>query len=197
MIININNLTFIQLIKQRKAGMKIIKKYKVFSGDFSNFFITEFEDKNGKLQNWEYLERSKDTKAVVINAYHKDRIILVKQFRYPINMYSIEYPAGLIDKGETPESTAVRELLEETGYDGIVTRVSPPLCTSAGITGEIVYLIDMNITSEKKHQMLDESEEIEVLEFSRDNIKTELPEYLKAHPDCSLDSKVWAAYFEK
>ena len=175
--------------------MKIIKKYKVFDGKYSNFYITEFEDKFGNIQKWEYLERSKDTRAVVINAYHKDKIILVKQFRYPINMFSIEFPAGLIDNGETPESTAVRELLEETGYEGIITRVSPPLCTSAGITGEIVYLIDMKVTSEKKHQTLDESEEIEVLEFNRAKIKTELPEYLKAHPDCSLDSKVWAMFF--
>jgi 8-oxo-dGTP pyrophosphatase MutT (NUDIX family) len=98
--------------------LKIIKKYKVYNGQYSNFFITEFEDKHGNIKKWEYLERSKDTKAVVINAYHKDKIILVKQFRYPINMYnmySIEFPAGLIDDGETPESTAVRELLEETG----------------------------------------------------------------------------------
>ncbi|MBU4486075.1 MAG: NUDIX hydrolase [Candidatus Delongbacteria bacterium] len=177
--------------------MKIIKKYKVFNGDFSNLFITEFEDKLGNLKKWEFIERSKDTRVVVINAFHKDKIVLVKQFRFPINMYSIEFPAGLIDDGETPESTAVRELLEETGYKGIVTNVSPPLCTSAGITGEIVYLIDMDITSEKKHQTLDESEEIEVLEFSRESIKSELTEYLKAHPDCSLDSKVWATYFEK
>jgi 8-oxo-dGTP pyrophosphatase MutT (NUDIX family) len=177
--------------------LKIIKKYKVYNGQYSNFFITEFEDKHGKLHKWEFLERSNNTKAVVINAYHKDKIILVKQFRYPINMYSIEFPAGLIDDGETPESTAVRELLEETGYEGIISSVSPPLCTSAGITGEIIYLIDMKVTSEKKHQTLDESEEIEVLEFSRDKIKTELPEYLKSHPDCSLDARVWTAYFAR
>jgi 8-oxo-dGTP pyrophosphatase MutT (NUDIX family) len=176
--------------------MKIIKKHKVFDGDFSSFFITEFEDRLGKLQKWEFLERTRDTKAVVINAYHKDKIILVKQFRYPINMFSIEFPAGLIDNGESPETTALRELLEETGYKGKVTSVSPPLCTSAGITSEIIYLVDIEITSGGE-QELDDSEEIEVLEFNRRNVKAELTDYLKAFPDCSLDARVWAAYFEQ
>jgi 8-oxo-dGTP pyrophosphatase MutT (NUDIX family) len=176
--------------------MKLIRKYKVFDGKYSNFFITEFEDKHGKLHKWEFLERSNDTKAVVVNAYHKDKIILVKQFRYPINMFSIEFPAGLIDKGETPESTAVRELLEETGYTGEITSVSPPLCTSAGITSEVIYSIQMEITSERAAQQLESSEEIEVLEFSRDNFKAEIIQYLQKHPDSILDARVWSAFCE-
>lgn len=197
MIININNITFIELINQWKADMKIIKRYKVFDGKYSNFYITEFEDKNGSLQKWEFLERANDTKAVVVNAYHKDKIILVKQFRYPINMFSIEFPAGLIDKGETPETTAVRELLEETGYRGKITSVSPPLCTSAGITSEIIYSVQMTITSERKAQQLESAEEIEVLEFSRDNFKKEIIEYLQIHPDTILDARVWSAFCER
>ena len=176
--------------------MKIIKKYKVFDGDYSNFFITEFEDKTGAVKKWEFLERARDTKAVVVNAYHEDKIILVKQFRFPINMYSIEFPAGLIDEGETPVQTALRELVEETGYNGEVTSVSPPLCTSAGITSEIIYMVDIKVTS-NGGQRLDDTEEIEVLEFDRKNIKTELTDYLETFPDCSLDARVWAAYFEE
>lgn len=176
--------------------MKILKKYKVFDGKYSNFFITEFEDKTGAVKKWEFLERARDTKAVVVNAYHEDKVILVKQFRYPINMFSIEFPAGLIDKGETPEATALRELLEETGYKGEITSVSPPLCTSAGITSEIIYMVDIKVTS-KSEQELDDSEEIEVLEFDRHDVKAELTDYLKAYPDCSLDARVWAAYFEE
>jgi 8-oxo-dGTP pyrophosphatase MutT (NUDIX family) len=177
--------------------LKIIKKYKVYNGQYSNFFITEFEDKHGNIKKWEYLERSKDTKAVVINAYHKDKIILVKQFRYPINMYSIEFPAGLIDDGETPESTAVRELLEETGYRGEITSVSPQLCTSAGITSEIIYSVQMTVTSERTAQQLESAEEIEVLEFSRNNFKKEITAYLEKHPDTILDARVWSAFCEK
>jgi ADP-ribose pyrophosphatase len=42
--------------------------------------------------------------------------IIIEQFRPPVNAYVIELPAGLIDPKETIESTAFRELEEETGY---------------------------------------------------------------------------------
>lgn len=47
-------------------------------------------------------------------------IVLQKQYRPPLGKRVIEFPAGLVDKGETPEETAVRELREETGYIGVV-----------------------------------------------------------------------------
>lgn len=45
-------------------------------------------------------------------------LLLQKQFRPPLDKVAIEMPAGLIDKDETPEECAVRELKEETGYIG-------------------------------------------------------------------------------
>lgn len=47
-------------------------------------------------------------------------VLLQKQFRPPLDKICIEFPAGLVDKGETPEQAAVRELAEETGYAGEV-----------------------------------------------------------------------------
>lgn len=46
-----------------------------------------------------------------------DKIVLIKQYRYPLNKYIYELPAGLIDDGETPQEAAVRELYEETGLE--------------------------------------------------------------------------------
>lgn len=56
--------------------------------------------------------------GTVIYAVLKDdpeKIVLVRQYRYPINKYIYELPAGLIDEGETSEQTAIREMKEETG----------------------------------------------------------------------------------
>lgn len=47
-------------------------------------------------------------------------VLLEKQFRPPTEKVCIEFPAGLMDEGETPEECALRELKEETGYVGEV-----------------------------------------------------------------------------
>jgi ADP-ribose pyrophosphatase len=57
----------------------------------------------------------------------------------------LEFPAGLIDEGETPAETALRELKEETGYMGRVESVTPPLYTSPGLLSESCYLTYVSI----------------------------------------------------
>ncbi|KAG2422294.1 hypothetical protein HXX76_016144 [Chlamydomonas incerta] len=59
---------------------------------------------------------------------------VVVQYRPPLDGLVIELPAGLIEAGQSAEQTAVRELLEETGYTGRVVSVSSPLAESAGLT---------------------------------------------------------------
>jgi 8-oxo-dGTP pyrophosphatase MutT (NUDIX family) len=44
------------------------------------------------------------------------KLVLVRQFRFGIEEFSLEIPGGIIDPGETPVAAAVRELREETGY---------------------------------------------------------------------------------
>jgi len=45
------------------------------------------------------------------------RVLLVRQYRPAVERYTLELPAGLVDPGEIPDSSARRELLEETGYE--------------------------------------------------------------------------------
>jgi ADP-ribose pyrophosphatase len=47
-------------------------------------------------------------------------VLLEKQFRPPTGKVVVEFPAGMVDEGETPEQAAIRELREETGYIGEV-----------------------------------------------------------------------------
>jgi len=59
---------------------------------------------------------SQPESVAILPIFDKDKVIMVKQFRYAINEYSWEIPAGGIQEKESPEKAAMRELFEETGY---------------------------------------------------------------------------------
>ena len=69
----------------------------------------------------------------------KDKVVLIRQFRYPINGYVYEFPAGLVEPGEDMLDAGVREMQEETGLDfrpvdaGAYSR---PFFTTIGMTDE-------------------------------------------------------------
>jgi ADP-ribose pyrophosphatase len=54
--------------------------------------------------------------AIILPLLDDERVVLVRQYRYPVGRETLEFPAGKIDAGESSRSTAERELLEETGY---------------------------------------------------------------------------------
>ena len=69
----------------------------------------------------------------------KDKVVLIRQFRYPINGYVYEFPAGLVEPGEDMLDAGVREMQEETGLQfrpvdaGAYSR---PFFTTIGMTDE-------------------------------------------------------------
>jgi ADP-ribose pyrophosphatase len=72
-----------------------------------------------KRGKWEYASRTNNITAVVILAEYEGKFILVDQPRVPPDCRCIELPAGLVgddDPNATPESTAIKELEEETGF---------------------------------------------------------------------------------
>ena len=68
---------------------------------------------------WEYVSRTRGVSAAVILAVDDGDVLLVEQFRAPLQSLCLELPAGLIGDdthGEQAEDAAIRELEEETGY---------------------------------------------------------------------------------
>ncbi|MCC5808357.1 MAG: NUDIX hydrolase, partial [Opitutales bacterium] len=71
------------------------------------------------------------------------RLLLIRQFRPPVGREVLEFPAGLLDAGETAEAAALRELQEETGWTGAVVRVGPCIPSSPGMTDEWVRMVEV------------------------------------------------------
>lgn len=128
----------------------------------------EYEDAKHRKSSWESVSRRNCAGAVAMIAVLREskRIILVRQYRPPADAFMIEFPAGLIDKGESPEATAVRELREETGYTGVVRRMLPPAYNSPGLTSEYVYIAIMDVPEHIQDDIrtdFDENEDIETI----------------------------------
>lgn len=99
-------------------------------GKFITRYDIEYETVDNKKKVYEMISRNPDIKsfeelhgkkadAVVIIATNEDgdKIVLDKEFRLAVGEWVYNFPAGLIDEGETPTESAIRELQEETGLE--------------------------------------------------------------------------------
>lgn len=115
-----------------------IKSDQVFEGKMINLRVDTVLLPGEKKATREIIEHPG---AVAIVPITKDnKIIMVKQFRKPVESILLEIPAGKIDKNEEPLACAKRELKEETGYESRNMKFLFSFYTSAGFSNEIIHL---------------------------------------------------------
>ena len=154
----------------------------LFAGKFIKLEKVEYSDRNGVTRQWEAAQRVRSSGAAVLipKLVPSGKYLLIRQFRPPCGAYVIEFPAGLIDPGESVEETAHRELYEETGYRGRITRTFPMCCSSPGLTGECFATafmeIDETLFPETPEQHLESTEDIELFAVTPQEIPAFLAE---------------------
>jgi len=98
---------------------------------------------------------------IPITTDHK--VVMVKQFRHGIKAVTLEIPGGMIEFGDSPQESAERELLEETGYQAeeliLLGEVHP---NPAFLTNRCYTFLANNVQKINEKKKLDETEDIEV-----------------------------------
>ena len=105
--------------------------------------------------------------AIIVPVPEPGHVILIRQFRYAINQWLWECPAGSVDEGETPEQAATRECHEEIGQvPETVVRLSAMFPTP-GYCDEEMFFFRVSGLSVPEHEAeQDEDEDIEVRTFT-------------------------------
>jgi ADP-ribose diphosphatase len=94
-------------------------------------------------------------------------IVLIRQYRYPVNRWLWELPAGSVDKGETPEQAAVRECHEEIGQvPATVVRLAALLPTPGYCDEEMLFFRVSDLREGDEPAAIDEDEDIEARTFT-------------------------------
>ena len=163
-----------------------MKKYtgiqKLSDNKFLNLFHLDALSYSGKKFDYYFVSRRKESKlklltkdinaeGVVIYPVLKnepDKIVLIRQYRYPLDDYLYELPAGLIDEGETPQQSAVREMKEETGLDFTVytggnDAYRRPFFMGPGFTDESCNAVFGFAQGEINRDTMEDTETIQVI----------------------------------
>ncbi|XP_055009641.1 ADP-sugar pyrophosphatase isoform X2 [Boleophthalmus pectinirostris] len=180
----------------------VVKEEVIASGKWVKLEKTTYVDPVGNTRIWETVKRTTRQLgtqadgvgiiALLKRTLHKDCVVMVKQFRPPMGSYSLEFPAGLIDEGETAEVAALRELKEETGYKGEVVGVTPVTCLDPGLSNCTTQIVMVNINGDDPENIhpTQQLEFVEVILLPLDEFQGKIDELMKKDK-IIVDAKVY------
>ena len=146
---------------------KILKEKFIFKSRLFNIKQATINF-NNKTLNYEIISGT-GRGAVLIVPIINDEVIFIKEYAAAIDDYMITFPKGKIDKGETIEEAANRELQEEVGYKSKEIKLIKKLYLAPGYIDHMTYVMvakELSVSSLRG----DEPEELEVIRVHRDDI---------------------------
>lgn len=146
---------------------KTMKSEKIYKGKIVNLRIDTVELPDKKYSKREIVEHPGSVGIIPIT--NDGRIILVKQYRKPVEKNLLEIPAGKIEINEEPKETALRELHEETGFIANKLEYLFEFYTSPGFSNEKMYLFAANELIEEESEP-EGDEYIEVLKIKIEDL---------------------------
>lgn len=161
---------------------------------YLNYYELEAVHRDGTASPYYMASRAKDVdhlKAVTrenkpdgvilygVYGEAKDRVVLIRQYRYPLGDYVYEFPAGLVEEGEEMAAAGIREMYEETGL--VFTPVdagccSRPFFTTVGMTDESCGMVFGYCSGQPTSAHEEASEEIQVILADREEARRILRE---------------------
>ncbi|PKG21882.1 NUDIX hydrolase [Niallia nealsonii] len=144
---------------------KTISTKKIFDGRIISVQVDEVELPNGKTSTRELVKHP--GAVAVIAVTDEGKIVLVEQYRKPLEKEIVEIPAGKLEKGENPEVCAKRELEEETGYGCDSIELVSSFYTSPGFADEIIHIyVAKGLKKLEDAAGLDEDEFVNLMEVT-------------------------------
>jgi len=153
------------------AEEKTLSSRRVYEGRAVRLRVDTVELSGGRQTTREVVEH--DDCVAVVAVDDKDNVLLVKQFRKPVEKELLEIPAGGIDPGETPEDCVRREMREETGFLPQKLVKLGGFYSAPGFCTEYLYLY---LATDLVHSPL-QAEDTESISLVRRQL-TEIPELI-------------------
>lgn len=144
---------------------QLLKQKLHYQGRKFDFEVMRLRLPNGAEGDWECIRHPGG--ALVIPVTDDGKLVLVRQYRFAAQGRLLEFPAGTVEKGESPLETVQREIQEETGYRAHQWQTLGKFFLAPGYSDEIIYaFLAKDLEKLEVGPMQDDDEDIEVVLMS-------------------------------
>ncbi len=146
-----------------KLETKLVARRSIYRGRIVHLDVDRVIEPSGQEVEREVIRHG--GAAVLLAVTNEGRVVLVRQYRYASGELMLEVPAGTIEPGESPDETARRELVEETGYYPNRLEKLTEFFPSPGILTELMHLY-LATDLDEREASPDDDENLELVELS-------------------------------